>query len=61
MKGAAALPAAKHDMKAMMADAKLKAAMDKVGGLQKDFGMMVAKMGPAAPATPAAPAAPAKK
>lgn len=59
MKAAAAWPASKHDMKAMTADAKLKAAMDKVAGLQKDFGAMVAKMTPAAPATPAAPPAPA--
>jgi hypothetical protein len=56
MKSAASWPAAKHDMKAMMGDAKVKGAMDKVQALQKDFGMMVAKMGPAAPAAPAAPA-----
>lgn len=58
MKAAAAWPAAKHDMKAMMADAKVKAAMEKVGGLQKDFGTMVAKMAPAPAAPPAPPAAP---
>jgi hypothetical protein len=61
MKAAASWPAVKHDPKAMAADAKLKAAMDKVAGLQKDFGAMVAKMSaPPAPATPPPPAAPKK-
>jgi hypothetical protein len=58
MKAAAAWPGAKHDMKAMAADAKLKAAMDKVQAQQKEFGGMVAKM--SAPPAAAAPA-PAKK
>lgn len=61
MKAAASWPAAKHDMKALTADAKVKAAMDKVGGLQKDFGAMVAKMAPAAPPAPPAPPPPAPK
>ncbi|OGQ13657.1 MAG: hypothetical protein A2138_01475 [Deltaproteobacteria bacterium RBG_16_71_12] len=61
MKAAAAWPAVKHDMKAMQADAKVKAAMDKVGGLQKDFGAMVAKMSPAPAAPPPAPPPPAPK
>lgn len=61
MKAAAAWPAAKHDMKAMAADAKLKAAMDKTGALQKDFGAMVAKMTAPPPAAPPPPPAAPKK
>ena len=57
MRGASAWPAVKHDMKAMMADAKLKSAMDKVAALQKEFGMMGAQMGQA-PAAAAAAMAP---